>query len=119
MSGQVSRILEPLTQAIDRLDLPVDNTVLADAFALADRLHAKLVAAVGEHDMAELWRSDGATSMTAWLRHHGPLAADLRWSGIHRIGDDRSAPTTACQPDELARAVADTKRRQVHPRLKS
>jgi Domain of unknown function (DUF222) len=25
---------------------------------------------VGEHDAAELWRNDGATSMTAWLRHH-------------------------------------------------
>jgi hypothetical protein len=35
-----------------------------------DRLNAKLVAAVGEHDAAELWRNHGATSMTAWLRHH-------------------------------------------------
>jgi hypothetical protein len=35
-----------------------------------DRLNAKLLAAVGEHDAAELWRNDGATSMTAWLRHH-------------------------------------------------
>ena len=44
--------------------------MLIEAFALADRLNAKLLTAVGEHDVAELWRNDGATSMTAWLRHH-------------------------------------------------
>jgi Domain of unknown function (DUF222) len=70
MSGQVSTTLERLAQAIDRLDLPVDRGMLSEAFALADRLNAKLLAAVGEHDAAELWRDDGATSMTAWLRHH-------------------------------------------------
>jgi hypothetical protein len=72
MSGQVSRILEPLAEAIDDLDLPVDGSVLVEAFALTDRLNAKLMAAVGEHDAAEVWRNDGATSMTAWLRHHTP-----------------------------------------------
>jgi hypothetical protein len=69
MSQQVSAVLQPLAGAIDRLDLPVDNDVLAEAFALADRLNAKLLAAVGEHDVAEVWRNEGATSMTAWLRH--------------------------------------------------
>jgi hypothetical protein len=70
MSGQVSTTLEGLAHAIDRLDLPIDGAVLTEAFALADRLNAELLAAVGEHDAAELWRHDGATSMTAWLRHH-------------------------------------------------
>jgi hypothetical protein len=70
MSGQVSCILEPLADVIDRLDMPADSAVLAEAFALVDRLDAKLLAVVGEHDAAELWRNDGATSMTAWLRHH-------------------------------------------------
>jgi hypothetical protein len=70
MSGQVSSILEGLAQAIDDLDLPVDSGVLTEAFALADRFNAKLLAAVGEHDAAEVWRDDGSTSMTAWLRHH-------------------------------------------------
>src|SRR5919106_3755429 len=69
MSPQVSPILKPLADAIDGLDLPVDNDVLAQAFGLADRLNAKLVGAVGEHDGAEVWRNDGAPSMTAWLRH--------------------------------------------------
>jgi Domain of unknown function (DUF222) len=70
MSGQVSSILEKLADAIDHLELPVDSAVLTEAFALADRLNSKLLAAVGEHDAAELWRNDGATSITAWLRHH-------------------------------------------------
>jgi hypothetical protein len=70
MSGQFSSTLEELADAIGRLDLPVDSLILTEAFALADRLNAKLLAAVGEHDTAELWRTDGATSMTAWLRHH-------------------------------------------------
>jgi Domain of unknown function (DUF222) len=70
MSRQVSSILEPLADAINNLDLPVDNAILSEAFTLADRLNAKLLAAVGGHDAAELWRNDGATSMTAWLRHH-------------------------------------------------
>src|ERR671919_2164385 len=69
MSPQVSATLQPLADAIDGLDLPVNNNLLAQAFGLADRLHAKLVAAVGEHDVAEVWRNDGATSMTAWPRH--------------------------------------------------
>src|ERR671919_526817 len=68
MSQQVSATLQPLADAIDGLDLPVDNDLLAQAFGLADRLHAKLVAAVAEHDGAEVWRNDGATSMPAWLR---------------------------------------------------
>jgi hypothetical protein len=70
MSGQVSCILEPFADVIDRLDLPVDSAVLTEAFASVDQLNAKLLAVVGEHDAAELWRNDGATSMTAWLRHH-------------------------------------------------
>jgi len=70
MSGQVSSALEPLADAIDDLDLPVDSVVLTEALALLDRLNAKLLVAVGEHDAAELWRNDGATSMTTWLRHH-------------------------------------------------
>jgi hypothetical protein len=70
MYRQVSSTLEALAHAIDDLDLPADSGVLTEAFVLVDRLNAKLLAAVGEHDAVELWRNDGATSMTAWLRHH-------------------------------------------------
>jgi hypothetical protein len=85
MSGQVNAILEPLAEAIDHLELPIDNVVLTEAFALVDRLNAKLLAVVGEHDAAELWRNDGATSMTAWLRHR------TRKSGRDAAGCARTA----------------------------
>ena len=71
MSSQASTVLELLRAAIDGLDLPVDGEVLAEALGLVDRLNAKVTEAVGEHDRAEVWRDDGATSMTAWLRQHG------------------------------------------------
>jgi len=70
MSRQVSSVLEGLPAAIDDLDLPVDSGVLTEAFGFAYRFNAKLLAAVGEHDAAELWRDDGSTSMTGWLPHH-------------------------------------------------
>jgi hypothetical protein len=95
MSQQVSAILQPLADAINSLDLPVDNNLLTDAFALADRLHAKLVAAVGEHDAAEAWHNNGATSMTAWLRHRGGLTsrdARLCTKTAHRLSQ---LPVTA------------------------
>jgi hypothetical protein len=85
MSGQVSSVLQRLAGVIDELELPIDGGVLTEAFALADRLNAKLLAAVGEHDAAELWREDGATSMTAWLRHH------TRKSGRDAAGCARTA----------------------------
>lgn len=66
MSRQVSAVLQPLADAVDQLDLPVDNVLLTEALALLDRLNAKLLVLVGEHDAAELWRNDGATSMIAW-----------------------------------------------------
>jgi Domain of unknown function (DUF222) len=70
MPRQVSGTLEDLAHAIDNLHLPVDSGVLTEAFTLMDRLNAALLGAAGEYDAAELWRNDGATSMTAWLRHH-------------------------------------------------
>ncbi len=55
--------------AIEELDVPVDGAALKQVCKLADRLSAKISEAVGEFDAAELWDLDGATSMTAWLRH--------------------------------------------------
>src|SRR5829696_963254 len=80
MSQQVSGGIQPLADAIDGLDLPVDNDLLAEAFSLADRLHAKLVAAVGEHDVAEVWRNDAAlcTKTARRLRHLPVTAAAYR-----------------------------------------
>jgi hypothetical protein len=63
-------MFEPLMEAIDDWEIPVDGAALVAGFALLDRLAAKLAVAVGSFDSAELWDCDGATSMVAWLRHH-------------------------------------------------
>jgi len=59
-----------LDQAIEKLDIPVDGGALTRCFELLDRFQAKVTTAVGEFDRSEGWKESGATSMTAWLRHH-------------------------------------------------
>ncbi len=54
-------MFEALADAIEELDVPVDSAAIKEA--------SKVSRAVGEFDAAELWDLDGATSMTAWLRH--------------------------------------------------
>ena len=60
-----------LGSAISGLEIPVDSKALRTAIALADRLTAKVTAAVGEFDAAGLWDVDCAPSMKAWLRDEG------------------------------------------------
>ena len=74
-------VLGALTEAIDELELPVDAGVLREALRLLDRLTAKVTAAVGEVDAAELWELDGAHSMSAWLRHR----AGMTGADAHRV----------------------------------
>jgi hypothetical protein len=59
-----------LYEAIDQLDIPVDGAALKQCFQLYDLFTAKLTTAVGAFNQAEAWRDSGATSMTAWLKHH-------------------------------------------------
>jgi hypothetical protein len=63
-------MFERVNEAIDDWEIPVDGAALAAGFAVLDRVVAKVAAAVGEFDSAELWDCDGASSMVAWLRHH-------------------------------------------------
>jgi hypothetical protein len=67
-------MLEQLAQAIEGLDIPVDNDALAAALALRDRLDARISDTIAAVDRAALWELDGATSTTAWLadRAHMP-----------------------------------------------
>jgi hypothetical protein len=63
-------VFDELHAAIEELEAPVDERALAELIALRDRLDARITAAVGEFDSAELWDVDGSTSMAAWLRRH-------------------------------------------------
>jgi len=61
-------VFDSLWREIDELRIPVDGPALIEALGALDRLEAKISAAVGAFDEAELWDIDGATSMIAWMR---------------------------------------------------
>ena len=77
-----------LDGAIDALVASHNPNDLVTAFAEFDRLRAQLTHAVSDFDSAELWRNDGATSMTAWLRcraRHAPATAATFVSQARRL----------------------------------
>jgi hypothetical protein len=110
-------MFEALAAAIEEVEIPLDGDALAEAFALADRLQSKLVAAVADFDRAELWDLDGSTSMTAWLKDPAGLTnrRARHLAGVaRRLGD---LPVTAAawrcgelrggQVDAIVAAVDD------------
>lgn len=52
-------MFEELARQIEELSIPLDGDAMAEAFALADRLQAKLADAVAGFDSAELWDIEG------------------------------------------------------------
>lgn len=78
-------MLEGLAREVEELEIPLGGEALVEAFALRDRLEAKLCAAVGDFAAAGYHQLDGATSGLAWLRHFARLSAP----------DARSLTTTA------------------------
>jgi hypothetical protein len=68
-------VFEALVEAIDELEVPAHGPALAEGYALADRLAAKLSAALGEFDAGEGWDAEGVTSLTAWLRQFAHMSS--------------------------------------------
>jgi hypothetical protein len=68
-------VFEALAEAIDELEVPAHGPALAEGYALADRLAAKLSAALGDFDAGEGWDAEGATSLTAWLRQFAGMSS--------------------------------------------
>src|SRR3954471_7987894 len=64
----MSGVLGALEAAIDDLDVDLLSCELPEAFALLDRLQAKLTMAAGAFDREKRWELDAAGSMTSWLR---------------------------------------------------
>ncbi len=60
---------EALAQAVDELEIPPYGDAVAEVIAIRDRLDAAIAEAVGHFDAEGGWQGEGATSMTAWLRH--------------------------------------------------
>lgn len=68
-------MFDGLRDAIEGLEVPVDDRALIELVALRDRLDARLTAAVGDFDAARLWDVDGSASMAGWLRRHAKATA--------------------------------------------
>jgi hypothetical protein len=76
-------MFEQVSEAIDNLEIPATGEALVTACALLDRFTAKILDTVGEFDALGAWRDDGATSMTAWLRHSARMSG--RTAGRHAV----------------------------------
>ncbi|MBW3549069.1 MAG: 13E12 repeat family protein, partial [Actinobacteria bacterium] len=64
-------MFEELAAAVEELEVPPAGEPLREVLDISDRLTAKTALALGTFDAAEGYEVDGATSTTAWLRHHG------------------------------------------------
>ncbi len=88
-------VLEALAEAVEELDIPAGGDALAEAFALFDRLEAKLSQAVGAFDAGDGYLADGAVTAKAWLRHFAKLASREASACVARSRRLRSLPHTA------------------------
>ncbi|MDP8992154.1 MAG: HNH endonuclease [Actinomycetota bacterium] len=88
-------MFDTLEAAIEDLELPLSGEDLLELIALADRLAAKVSAAVGRFDRAGGWELDGATSMTAWLRHRARMSGRVAASTARTARRLRHLPHTA------------------------
>lgn len=89
------RVFEALREAVEALEVPIDGNALAEALKLGDLLNAKLSTAVGAFDAEALWELDGATSMTAWLRHNAGMTASNAKTVTSTAKKLRTLPLTA------------------------
>jgi hypothetical protein len=78
-------VFEALAAAVDEVEIPPSGEALSEVLAIADRLAAKVALALGAFDATEGYEADGATSTTAWLRHHDQSSrAAARLAGLGR-----------------------------------
>ncbi len=96
-------------EEIERLSIPPDGAAIAAAVAVRDQLEAKIAEAVGAFDSASLWDLDGATSMTAWLRHHAGMTSRdaARTAARSRRLRDLPATAEAWQSGQLGTGQVD------------
>jgi hypothetical protein len=85
------RCVEALTEVIDDLEVPAHGPALIEGFALADRLAAKLSAALVDFDAAEAWDTEGAASLTSWLSQFAGQSSRQAHGGAPRWPSDCGA----------------------------
>ncbi len=83
-----------LREAVEQLEVPLDADALAELFAVRDLLEAKLSAAVADFDADSRWELDGATSMTAWLKHRAGMTGPTAKATVSTAKALRMFPVT-------------------------
>jgi hypothetical protein len=84
-----------LSEAIDALEIPVSGDALVAVCGLLDRFTARVLGTCGEFDALGAWRDDGATSMTAWLRHSAGMSGRTAGRCARTARRLRDLPVTA------------------------
>ena len=90
MSGD----LDTLAALVERLDLAVDTDEVAEGYALASRLLAKLSHATGDVDAAGLYENDAAVSMSGWLQTHAGMTKHTAYAVARTARRLRLLPVT-------------------------
>ena len=88
-------MFDGLAQEVEMLDIPMDGSALARVIALADRLQARITAAIGEFDAACLWDVVGEGSMRGWLKAHAGFGHAAAVRTVHTASRLRRLPVTA------------------------
>lgn len=88
-------VLEALAEAVEELDIPPGGDALMEAFALLDRLEAKVCEAVGAFDAGDGHLGDGAVTAQAWLRHATKRSSREASACVARARRLRSLPCTS------------------------
>jgi hypothetical protein len=65
--------MDELRAAVTALSLRPDGAESQSVLVLIDMLRARVVEVLGEFDALGMWELEGATSLTAWLRHHSRM----------------------------------------------
>jgi hypothetical protein len=113
------RVCNGLAEAIEELLIPIDGEALAGVLALRDRLDARIAVAIASFDRHQLWDTEGASSMTAWLvdragltrRHAAHTAARARRLDRLPVTTDawRTGRLSGGQVDTIVANVSDEK----------
>src|SRR5437879_1960412 len=88
-------MFDALAAAVEDLEVPVHGEAIAAVLRLIDLATAKVCEAIGAFDRAGLWELDGATSMTAWLRHYGRMTNRQATCTVRTAKRLRDLPVTA------------------------
>jgi hypothetical protein len=88
-------ILEQIGKLVEELQICPDRTELLAAYAIRDRLDARIAVAVGNFDTDGLYELDGDLTMQTWLRHHARFSPTTAGRETLRARKLRALPVLA------------------------